>query len=84
MTGAENALVREPARVLAQTGGPAVDVIVPETATRVPCRVLCVQGVDLCNVHALYKAGVGVGSCQCHVALVFDVANTRDTINLHQ
>ena len=36
VTGAENAQVREPARVLIQTGRPAVDVIGPEALGMVP------------------------------------------------
>jgi hypothetical protein len=52
VTGAENAQVREPTRVLVQTGGSAVDVIGPETVARVPRRVLGAQGVNLRN----YKA----------------------------
>lgn len=47
MTSAINAQVRELARVLILTGGLTIDVIGPEDAARVLCRVYGVQGANL-------------------------------------
>jgi hypothetical protein len=61
VTSAENAQVREPARVLVQTGGPASNGVGPEIAPRVPCRVLGVQGVDLRDLISAKAGRLGGG-----------------------